>query len=91
MNKYQTKYMTEYKTVKINGLDIFYREAGPKNAPTILLLHGFPTSSHMFRNLIQKLSDEFHLVAPDYPGCGNSSMPLVNEFGYTFENMAKII
>ena len=91
MNKYQTKYMTEYKTVKINGLDIFYREAGPKNAPTILLLHGFPTSSHMFRNLIQKLSDEFHLVATDYPGYGNSSMPLVNEFGYTFENMAKII
>ncbi len=91
MNKYQTKYMTEYKTVKINGLDIFYREAGPKNAPTILLLHGFPTSSHMFRNLIQKLSCEIHLVAPDYPGYGNSSMPLVDEFDYTFENMAKII
>ena len=70
---------------------IFFREAGPKNAPTILLLHGFPTSSHMFRNLIQTLSDEFHLVAPDYPGYGNSSMPLVDEFDYTFENMAKII
>ncbi|MGE5706499.1 MAG: alpha/beta hydrolase, partial [Nitrososphaerales archaeon] len=83
--------MTEYKTIKIDGLDIFYREAGPKNAPTILLLHGFPTSSHMFRNLIQKLSDEFHLVAPDYPGYGNSSMPTVDEFNYTFENMAKII
>ena len=83
--------MIEYKTVKIDGLDIFYREAGPKNAPTILLLHGFPTSSHMFRNLIQKLSDEFHLVAPDYPGYGNSSMPSVDEFDYTFENMAKII
>ena len=91
MNKYETKYMTEYKTIKIDGLDIFYREAGPKNAPTILLLHGFPTSSHMFRNLIQKLSDEFHLVAPDYPGYGNSSMPTVDEFNYTFENMAKII
>ena len=91
MNKYETKYMTEYKTIKIDGLDIFYREAGPKNAPTILLLHGFPTSSHMFRNLIQKLSDEFHLVAPDYPGYGNSSMPTVDEFDYTFENMAKII
>ena len=91
MNKPQKEYMTKYKTVKINGLDIFYREAGPKNAPTILLLHGFPTSSHMFRNLIQTLSDEFHLVAPDYPGYGNSSMPLVDEFDYTFENMAKII
>jgi pimeloyl-ACP methyl ester carboxylesterase len=91
MNKLQKEYMTKYKTVKINGLDIFYREAGPKNAPTILLLHGFPTSSHMFRNLIQTLSNEFHLVAPDYPGYGNSSMPLVDEFDYTFENMAKII
>ena len=91
MNKSQKEYITKYRTVKINGLDIFYREAGPKNAPTILLLHGFPTSSHMFRNLIQKLSDKFHLVAPDYPGYGNSSMPSVDEFNYTFENMAKII
>jgi pimeloyl-ACP methyl ester carboxylesterase len=91
MNKPQKKYMTKYKTVKINGLDIFYREAGPKNAPTILLLHGFPTSSHMFRNLIPILSDKFHLVAPDYLGYGNSSMPSVDEFNYTFENMAKII
>ncbi|HEX7179583.1 MAG TPA: alpha/beta fold hydrolase, partial [Nitrososphaeraceae archaeon] len=91
MNKSQNKHMTKYKTAKLNGIDIFYREAGPKNAPTILLLHGFPTSSHMFRNLIQKLSDEFHLVAPDYPGYGNSSMPSVDEFDYTFENMAKII
>ena len=91
MNKSQKEYMTEYRTVKINGLDIFYREAGPKKAPTILLLHGFPTSSHMFRNLMQILADEFHLVAPDYPGYGNSSMPPVNEFDYTFENMAKII
>ena len=62
-----------YKTTKIDSLDIFYREAGPKDAPTILLLHGFPTSSHMFRNLIMRLSDKFHLVAPDYPGFGNSS------------------
>src|SRR5215211_1091099 len=83
--------MTKYKTVKINGLDIFYREAGSKNAPAILLLHGFPTSSHMFRNLMQTLSDEFHLVAPDYKGYGNSSMPSVDEFDYTFDNMAKII
>ena len=91
MNKTQKEYMTKYKTVKINGLNIFYREAGPNNAPTILLLHGFPTSSHMFRNLIQTLSDEFHLVALDYPGYGNSSMPSVDEFDYTFENMANII
>ena len=91
MNKSQKDYLTKYRTVKINGLDIFYREAGPKKAPTILLLHGFPTSSHMFRNLMQILADEFHLVAPDYPGYGNSSMPSVNEFDYTFENLAKII
>jgi len=57
-----------YKTAKIDGLDIFYREAGPRNAPTILLLHGFPTSSHMFRNLIPKLADKYHVIAPDYPG-----------------------
>ena len=67
-----------YRTVKIDGLDIFYREAGPKDAPVVLLLHGFPTSSHMFRNLIPALADEFHLVAPDYPGYGNSSMPTVD-------------
>lgn len=80
-----------YRTVKIDGLDIFYREAGPKDAPAVLLLHGFPTSSHMFRNLIPALADEFHLVAPDYPGFGNSSMPTVNEFAYTFDNLADVI
>jgi CO/xanthine dehydrogenase Mo-binding subunit len=63
-----------YRTVKIDGLDIFYREAGPQDAPVVLLLHGFPTSSHMFRNLIRALADEFRLVAPDYPGFGNSSI-----------------
>jgi pimeloyl-ACP methyl ester carboxylesterase len=76
-----------YRTVKIDGLDIFYREAGPKDAPALLLLHGFPTSSHMFRNLIPALADEFHLIAPDYPGYGNSSMPTVDEFEYTFDNL----
>ena len=80
-----------YKNVEIDGLDIFYREAGPKDAPTILLLHGFPTSSHMFRNLIPALSDRFHMVAPDYPGFGNSSMPGVDEFEYTFDHLAEII
>ena len=91
MNTTQKQNMTVYKTVEIDGLDIFYREAGPKDAPTILLLHGFPTSSHMFRNLMQYLGDEFHMVAPDYPGYGNSSMPSVEEFEYTFDNQAEII
>ena len=80
-----------HRTVKIDGLDIFYREAGPKEAPVVLLLHGFPTSSHMFRNLIPALADEFHLVAPDYPGYGYSSMPTVDEFAYTFDNLADVI
>jgi pimeloyl-ACP methyl ester carboxylesterase len=83
--------MTSYKTVTIEGLDIFYREAGSPDDPTILLLHGFPTSSHMFRNLIQVLSDRFHLVAPDYPGFGNSSMPSVEEYDYSFDGIAQVI
>ncbi len=82
---------TLHKTVKVQGLDIFYREAGPKDAPTILLLHGFPTSSQMFRNLIPALADRFHLVAPDYPGFGNSSMPPVDAFDYSFDNLASVI
>ena len=80
-----------YKTVSIDGLDIFYREAGNPENPTILLLHGFPTSSHMFRNLIPELADEFHLVAPDYPGYGFSAMPSVDEFDYSFDNVANIV
>lgn len=80
-----------HRTVKIDGLDIAYREAGPKNAPTLLLLHGFPTSSHMFRNLIPALADKYHVVAPDYPGFGNSSAPSVKEFDYTFDNLANVI
>lgn len=83
--------MTTYHTVLIDGLDIFYREAGSRSNPTILLLHGFPTSSHMFRNLIPALSDRFHLVAPDYPGYGHSSMPGVSEFDYTFAHLAEIV
>ncbi|BAY74841.1 alpha/beta hydrolase fold protein [Nostoc linckia NIES-25] len=83
--------MTRYRTVSIDGLDIFYREAGSRDNPTILLLHGFPSSSHMFRNLIPALGDRFHLVAPDYPGFGNSSMPTVNEFDYTFDRLAQIV
>ena len=80
-----------YRTVQVDGLDIFYREAGPQDAPTLLLLHGFPTSSHMFRNLIPALADEFHLVAPDYPGFGNSSMPTVEQFDYSFDHLAEVM
>jgi pimeloyl-ACP methyl ester carboxylesterase len=83
--------VTLYKTAKVKDLDIFYREAGPKNAPTILLLHGFPTSSHMFRNLIPALADTYHIIAPDYPGYGHSSMPSVSEFDYTFDNLADVV
>jgi pimeloyl-ACP methyl ester carboxylesterase len=80
-----------YQIAQIDGLDIFYREAGPKNAPTLLLLHGFPTSSHMFRNLIPALAKRYHVIAPDYPGYGNSSMPAVNDFDYTFDRFADIV
>lgn len=82
---------TLHRTVTVNGVNIFYREAGSKEAPAILLLHGFPTSSHMFRNLIPALSDRFHVIAPDYPGYGQSAMPRVNEFKYTFDNLADIM
>ncbi len=82
---------TMHKTIEIDGLDIFYREAGSANNPTILLLHGFPTSSHMFRNLIPALADEFHLIAPDYPGFGASSMPRIDEFEYSFDKLADIV
>lgn len=80
-----------YKTAKVNGLDVFYREAGPLSAPTILLLHGFPTSSNMFRNLIPRLATSFHVVAPDYPGFGLSSMPDHKQFAYTFENLTNVV
>lgn len=80
-----------HKTVEIDGLDIFYREAGRRSAPTLLLLHGFPTSSQMFRNLMPALADRFHVVAPDFPGFGNSAMPAVDEFDYTFDNLARVI
>jgi pimeloyl-ACP methyl ester carboxylesterase len=83
--------MTHHKTVKVRDLDIFYREAGPKDAPAILLLHGFPTSSQMFRTLIPQLADRFHVIAPDYPGFGHSAMPSRDAFTYTFDNLAMII
>jgi pimeloyl-ACP methyl ester carboxylesterase len=80
-----------YRIARVDGLDIFYREAGPKDAPTVLLLHGFPTSSHMFRDLIPLLADRYHLVAPDYPGFGYSSTPNVTEFEYTFDHLTEVI
>jgi pimeloyl-ACP methyl ester carboxylesterase len=80
-----------HKTVKVGDLDIFYREAGPNDSLAILLLHGFPTSSQMFRNLIPLLADEYHVVAPDYPGFGHSSMPSRDQFRYTFDNLAEVI
>ena len=86
-----TTHRTLHKDIEVDGLDIFYREAGPEGAPNVLLLHGFPTSSRMFRNLIPALSDKFHLVAPDYPGFGSSSMPTVNEFNYTFNHLAEVM
>lgn len=89
--QHSTASTVAYKTVAIDGLDIFYREAGPKTAPTLLLLHGFPTSSHMFRDLIPALADKYHVVAPDYPGFGNSSMPKANEFDYSFDNLASVV
>jgi pimeloyl-ACP methyl ester carboxylesterase len=80
-----------YRTVKVDGIEIFYREAGDPKSPTILLLHGFPTSSHMFRDLIPLLADRYHLVAPDYPGFGYSARPTVSEFNYTFDHVADIM
>jgi len=91
MSKKNDSHPTLHKTVMIDGLNIFYREAGPKNKPTILLLHGFPTSSHMFRNLIPQLSDRYHVLAPDYPGFGNSSMPSLKEFDYSFDRLALLM
>jgi pimeloyl-ACP methyl ester carboxylesterase len=80
-----------YKTIRVQNQEVFYREAGSPSAPTILLLHGFPTSSNMFRNLIPRLAGSFHVVAPDYPGFGQSSMPDHKNFAYTFENLAAIV
>jgi len=80
-----------YKTVNVKGLNIFYREAGPANAPAILLLHGFPSSSRMFDTLIPLLADRYHLIAPDYPGFGNSDAPPPDKFTYTFDSIADVI
>ena len=80
-----------YRTVKVDGLNIFYREAGKKDAPTILLLHGLPSSSRMFQPLLTRLADNYHLVAPDYPGFGHSDWPDPKQFDYTFDHIASVM
>lgn len=85
-----TSESTRYHTISIDGVDIFYREAGSKDRPTILLLHGFPTSSHMFRNLIPQLAAQYHVIAPDYPGFGHSGAPDRTQFDYTFDRFADL-
>jgi pimeloyl-ACP methyl ester carboxylesterase len=82
---------TTYNTVAVKGVNIFYREAGPRNAPAILLLHGFPSSSRMFDSLMPLLADRYHLIAPDYPGFGNSEAPSPESFSYTFDTLADIV
>jgi pimeloyl-ACP methyl ester carboxylesterase len=83
--------MTTYNRVSVKGLEVFYREAGPKDAPTIVLLHGFPSSSHMFRELIPRLADRFHVIAPDYIGFGYSAHPAATEFQYTFDSLTEYV
>jgi len=78
-----------YRTAEIDGLTIAYREAGDPSRPTVLLLHGFPTSSHMFRNLIPVLAERYHVIAPDYPGFGASDMPLASDYEYSFAGIAR--
>jgi len=80
-----------YRTVKVDGLDVFYREAGDPKNPTILLLHGFPSSSHQYRDLIPLLADKFHVVAPDYPGFGHTTQPAREAYGYTFDHLYQTV
>jgi len=90
-DKQVVKHPTRYRTITIDGLSIFYREAGPKDGPTILLLHGLPSSSRMFEPLFGRLADRYHLVAPDYPGFGHSDWPNPKQFAYTFDRFAEIM
>ncbi|MER5794833.1 alpha/beta hydrolase [Streptomyces sp. NPDC001980] len=82
---------TKYRTADVNGLKVFYRESGPSDAPKLLLLHGFPSAGHMFRDLIPHLADRFHVIAPDLPGFGQSDMPDRDSFGYTFETLTDVV
>ena len=86
-----TAFATRHRTATVEGQEVFYREAGDPSNPTVLLLHGFPSSSHMFRNLIAELSDEYHLIAPDHIGFGNSATPSVDEFTYSFDRLTSIV
>ena len=81
---------TFYRAIEIDGLSVFYREAGAKEAPTLLLLHGLPSSSRMFEPLFSRLADRYHLIAPDYPGFGHSDWPDPKTFAYTFDHLAAI-
>lgn len=83
--------MTTYNRTEVRGLEVFYREAGPKDGRTIVLLHGFPSSSHMFRDLIPRLADRYHIIAPDYIGFGYSAHPGTKQFSYTFENLTAVV
>ena len=85
------EHTTSYRTIQVDGLFIFYREAGPRAAQTLLLLHGLPSSSRMFEPLFARLSDRYHLVAPDYPGFGHSDWPDPKKFAYTFDHYAEIM
>jgi len=80
-----------FRKIDVDGFNIFYREAGPKDAPALVLLHGFPSASHMFRDLIPQLADRFRVIAPDLPGFGQSDMPDRGKFRYTFDNIARVI
>jgi pimeloyl-ACP methyl ester carboxylesterase len=80
-----------FKTIAVDGLDVFYREAGDPSRPVVLLLHGFPSASHMFRDLIPELADRYHVVAPDLPGFGMTQQPARDQFSYTFENIANVV
>jgi pimeloyl-ACP methyl ester carboxylesterase len=83
--------MTTYHKIEVDGVNLFYREAGQSNLPALILLHGFPTSSHMFRELIPHLEDYFHVIAPDYPGFGYSDAPAPDKFSYTFDHLAELM
>jgi pimeloyl-ACP methyl ester carboxylesterase len=87
----ETSFPTSHRTIKIDGLNIFYREAGDARAPALVLLHGFPASSHQYRNLIPALADRFHVIAMDYPGFGNSDMPDPEKHPYTFDRTSEVV